>query len=143
MIALGDELGIEIVATNNVHYNIQKNHRINDVLVSIKHNTSIYDSHSHRRENDQFYLKSPSEMLTLFPEYTRAITNTYEIISLFSSELSTFQIDGTPVIDSLHLITVSDGQLGARVVNNYPFSVKKFNLQYINYEYGYSKTCRY
>ncbi|MDP7612459.1 MAG: DNA polymerase III subunit alpha [Dehalococcoidia bacterium] len=79
MIALGDELGIEIVATNNVHYNIQKNHRINDVLVSIKHNTSIYDSHSHRRENDQFYLKSPSEMLTLFPEYTRAITNTYEI----------------------------------------------------------------
>ena len=65
MIALGDELGIEIVATNNVHYNIQKNHRINDVLVSIKHNTSIYNSHSHRRAKDQFYLKSPSEMLTL------------------------------------------------------------------------------
>ena len=41
-----------------------------------------------------------------------------------------------PIIDSLHLITVSDGNLGVRVKNNYRFPVQRFNLKYINYEYG-------
>jgi len=72
----------------------------------------------------------------ILSEFPAEIKNTYEIISLFSSELSTFQINGTPIIDSLHLITISEGNLGVRVVNNYPFPVKKFNLQYVNYEYG-------
>ena len=69
----------------------------------------------------------------IFSEFPAGITNTYEIISLFSAELSTFQINGMPVIDSLHLITISDGNLGAKVVNNFPFSVKEFILQYIKY----------
>jgi len=45
----------------------------------------------------------------IFSEFPAGITNTYEIISLFSAELSTFQINGMPVIDSLKYINYAYG----------------------------------
>ena len=76
---LGRDLGIGLVATNNVHYHIRERHRLNDALTAIQHNKSLEETHSERRPNDQFYIKSPSEMAALFSEYPEAISNTMAI----------------------------------------------------------------
>jgi error-prone DNA polymerase len=79
MAAIAKDLEIGIVATNNAHYHVRDRHRLNDALVAIKHNKSLEASHRERRPNDQFFLKSPSEMGVLFSEHPEAIMNTVKI----------------------------------------------------------------
>lgn len=79
MAAISKDLEIGIVATNNAHYHVRDRHRLNDALVAIKHNKSLEASHRERRPNDQFFLKSPSEMGVLFSEHPEAIMNTVKI----------------------------------------------------------------
>ena len=79
MAAIAKDLEIGIVATNNAHYHVRDRHRLNDALVAIKHNKSLDASHRERRPNDQFFLKSPYEMVVLFSEHPEAITNTVKI----------------------------------------------------------------
>ncbi len=79
MARLGRELGIGIVATNNVHYHDQSRSRLNDALVAIQHNRSLEETHRERRPNDQFFLKSPEVMAALHAEHPEAIANTVAI----------------------------------------------------------------
>ncbi len=79
MAAISKDLEIGIVATNNAHYHVRDRHRLNDALVAIKHNKSLEASHRERRPNNQFFLKSPSEMGVLFSEHPEAIMNTVKI----------------------------------------------------------------
>mgnify|MGYP003305283016 CR=1 FL=1 len=48
MAKLASDLGVGIVATNNVHYHIRDRHRLNDSLIAIKHNKSLEASHRER-----------------------------------------------------------------------------------------------
>jgi error-prone DNA polymerase len=66
LIALARRLRLGTVATNNVHYHVRERHRLQDVLVAIKHRTTLESSHTLRRPNSEFYLKSPQEMARLF-----------------------------------------------------------------------------
>jgi error-prone DNA polymerase len=100
LLALGEELGIPVVATNNVHYHTQERHRLQDCLVSIRHNKSMEETHRERRANTEFYLKSPQEMERLFREYPEAIRNTLKIAERCSFDLSrdlTYQFPDSPV----------------------------------------------
>ncbi|MEE8443165.1 MAG: DNA polymerase III subunit alpha [Dehalococcoidia bacterium] len=72
-------LGVGIVATNNVHYHVRERYQLNDCLVSVKHLKSLEESHTERRANSEFYLKSPREMADLFSDYPEAIANTVRI----------------------------------------------------------------
>jgi error-prone DNA polymerase len=76
---IGAELGIPLVATNNVHYHVRERHRLNDALVAVQHNRSLEETHRERRPNDQFYLKPPAEVASLFTEWPEAIANTVAI----------------------------------------------------------------
>ena len=86
---LGRDLGIGLVATNNVHYHIRERHRLNDALTAIQHNKSLEEAHSKRRPNDQFYIKPPAEMTALFSDYPEAITNTTAIAERCEFDLAT------------------------------------------------------
>ena len=66
LIELSRNLGVSVVATNNVHYHIPERHRLQDALVAIKKNKSLEETHRERRPNGHFYLKSPAEMAALF-----------------------------------------------------------------------------
>ena len=79
LVQLAGELGVGVVATNNVHYHVPERHRLQDALVSIKHNLSLDETHQHRRPNGQFYLKSPEEMAALFQDCPEALENTLRI----------------------------------------------------------------
>lgn len=86
--ALGRDMRLRTVATNNVHYHIRERHRLQDCLVAIKHNKSLEETHRERRPNSEFYLKSATEMAALFAETPEAIDNTLRIAEQCSFDLS-------------------------------------------------------
>ena len=79
LVGIASRLGLACVATNNVHYHVRERHRLHDVLVAIRHRTTLDASHELRRENSEYHLKSPWEMARLFASYPRAIRNTVAI----------------------------------------------------------------
>ena len=86
--ALGRELGVDLVTTNNVHYHLRERHRLQDCLVAIKHRTSLEESHRERRANSESYLKSAKEMTALFRELPEALKNTLLIAEQCTFDLS-------------------------------------------------------
>ena len=101
MAALGRDLGVGIVGTNNVHYHIRDRHRLNDALVAIKHSKSLEASHRERRPNDQFFLKSPAEMNALFSEHPEAVANTVKIADRCQFDITSDAIYDFPSYDFL------------------------------------------
>jgi error-prone DNA polymerase len=77
--AIARELGLGVVATNNVHYALQAQHRLHDVLVAVRHRTNLEDARPHLRPNAEFYLKPPAEMQRLFADLPEATENTLRI----------------------------------------------------------------
>jgi len=67
---------IGVVATNDVHYHVRERHRLQDVLVAIKHRTTLDASHRMRRPNSEYYLKSAEEMAEIFGELPEALVAT-------------------------------------------------------------------
>ena len=86
--AVADYLHIPCVATNNVHYAKQTQHRLQDILVCIANPPLTLDEAVHeRRPNSEFYLKSAGEMTTLFANYPAALHNTLHIAERCDFEL--------------------------------------------------------
>jgi error-prone DNA polymerase len=79
LVVLARELGLGVVATNNVHYHERARHRLQDVLVAVRHHTTLDASEHLRRKNAEFYLKTPEEVAALFTELPEAVRNTLAI----------------------------------------------------------------
>lgn len=79
LVKLSKETGIELVATNDVHYVNQDDAEVHDVLLAIQTATSIDDPKRMRFPNREFYLKSEKEMRSLFTYAPEAIDNTAKI----------------------------------------------------------------
>ena len=79
LVALARDLGLGIVATNNVHYAVREQHRLHDVLMAVRHHTNLEEARPHLRANAEFYLKPPAEMERLFADLPEAIENTARI----------------------------------------------------------------
>jgi error-prone DNA polymerase len=73
---LADSTGLQPVATTDVHYHRRERHRLQDVLVAIRHRTTLDESHSVRRPNSEFYLRPPEQVGQLFSDRPDAIANT-------------------------------------------------------------------
>ena len=79
LIRMSQETGIELVATNDVHYTYEEDADSHDILLCIQTQKKVADENRMRYEGGQYYLKSPQEMLELFPYAKEAVENTYEI----------------------------------------------------------------
>lgn len=84
--ALAEQIGVGIVATNDVHYATQERHALQDVLVCIRDKTTL-DEAVNLRPNSEYYLKSGAEMAALFADYPQAIRNTRLIADQCTFEL--------------------------------------------------------
>src|SRR3989441_2281587 len=60
----------------NVHYHRRERHRLHDVLVAIRHRTTLDGSHDVRHANSEFFLRPPEEVEALFPDCPDAVANT-------------------------------------------------------------------
>ena len=79
LIKLAKELGVGIVATNDVHYVRQEDAEAQDVLMCIQMDRTVDDPQRMKFETDMFYLKSPEEMEKQFSYIPEALSNTVEI----------------------------------------------------------------
>jgi DNA polymerase-3 subunit alpha len=79
LLRMSEETGIKLVATNDVHYTFAEDADPHDILLCIQTQKKVSDDNRMRYEGGQFYLKSPEEMLTLFPYAKEALENTHDI----------------------------------------------------------------
>lgn len=76
---LSKELGIKLIATNDIHY-IEREHAIaHNILLLLGDKTGTADHRDLRYKTDQVYFKSTKEMKELFKHLPSAIENTLEI----------------------------------------------------------------
>jgi len=73
---LADAAGLFVVATGDVHYHRRERHRLHDVLVAIRHRSTLDGSHAVRRPNSEFFLRPPEEAAELFADRPDAIAHT-------------------------------------------------------------------
>lgn len=83
---LAKHIGVGVVATNNVHYATRDRQQLQDVLVCIRHNTTLDDT-PQLRPNSEYYLKSSLELAPLFARTPEALTNTQCITAMCQFEL--------------------------------------------------------
>ena len=73
------ETGIDLVATNDVHYTMAEDAEPHDVLLCLQTQKKLSDENRMRYEGGQYYVKSPEEMARLFPYALEALENTHKI----------------------------------------------------------------
>lgn len=76
---LADELGLPLVATNDVHYIRREDAHAHDVLLCIQTGKTVDDPDRLRFSTSEFYLRSGKEMEALFRDCPRALENTVSI----------------------------------------------------------------
>src|SRR5213594_3407087 len=73
---VADSARLGVVASGNVHYHRRERHRLHDVLVAIRHRTTLDGSHDVRHANSEFFLRPPEEVEALFRDCPDAVANT-------------------------------------------------------------------
>ena len=79
LIRLAAETGIELVATNDVHYTYAEDEKPHDILLCIQTGKKLTDENRMRYAGGQYYVKSEQEMIELFPYARQALENTQKI----------------------------------------------------------------
>ena len=79
LVRLAKELGVGVVATNDIHYITREDAKYQDVLMCIQMQKTIEDEDRMSFETDEFYVKSPEEMAERFAFCPEAIENTGKI----------------------------------------------------------------
>lgn len=79
LVRIADEIGVDIVATNDSHYIEKEDSKTHNILLCIQTNRTINDNDRMEFQTNEFYLKTEEEMRELFPKYPQAIENTQKI----------------------------------------------------------------
>ncbi len=82
LVALANEMGLPLVATNDAHYVTKQDSKMQRVLVCIQTNKMLDDEDVLEFGTDEFYLKSTQEMFDLFGAYEGACENTNKIAQM-------------------------------------------------------------
>ncbi|HJC48681.1 MAG TPA: DNA polymerase III subunit alpha [Candidatus Lachnoclostridium pullistercoris] len=87
LLRLSRELGIDLVATNDIHYTYDTDVEAHDILLCIQTGKKVADENRMRYEGGQYYCKSEEEMRRLFPYAQDAIDNTQKIADRCNVEI--------------------------------------------------------
>ena len=79
LLRLAKDTGLELVATNDIHYTLAEDAQAHDVLLCIQTGKKVADTDRMRYEGGQYYVKSPEEMAQLFTYALEALENTHKI----------------------------------------------------------------
>ncbi|NOQ98334.1 MAG: DNA polymerase III subunit alpha, partial [Calditrichae bacterium] len=89
---IGKEMGVPLIATNDVHYLEKGHHTSHDVLLCIQSGKNVHDQNRMRYNTEELYLKNIDEMHKAFPGKTDALERTIEIADKCNVELETGKI---------------------------------------------------
>lgn len=79
LMRMHQETGIQLVATNDVHYTYEADADSHDILLCLQTGKKLTDTDRMRYEGGQYYVKSEEEMAALFPYAPEALENTHKI----------------------------------------------------------------
>ena len=92
------ETGIELVATNDIHYTYSTDAEAHDILLCVQTGKRLADEDRMRYEGGQYYVKSVEEMAALFPYAPQALENTHKIAMRCNVEIE-FGVTKLPKFD--------------------------------------------
>ena len=98
LLRMSQETGIELVATNDVHYTYAEDVKPHDILLCIQTGKKLADEDRMRYEGGQYYIKSEEEMKQLFPYALQALENTQKIADRCNVEIE-FGVTKLPKYD--------------------------------------------
>ena len=144
LVQMSKELGIDLVATNDVHYTYAEDEKPHDILLCIQTGKKLEDENRMRYEGGQYYVKSPEEMARLFPYALEALENTQKIADRCEVEIE-FGVTKLPKFD------VPDGLTSWEYLNKLCFEGLERNYgtptqelkDRLNYELGTIKNMGY
>jgi len=79
LLELGKRYNANFIATNDVHYIERADARYQDIMLAIQTGALLSDPNRMKMTGDTYYLRSPQEMASLFPESPDALRNTLAI----------------------------------------------------------------
>src|SRR6266478_1952077 len=79
LIDIAADLKLGVLASGNVQYHVRSLHRLHDVMVAIRHRTTLDSSHRVRNPNSEFYLRPLEEVVALFADCPDAVATTAAI----------------------------------------------------------------
>ncbi len=77
--AMAKRCGAGMVATNEVHYHLRQRRRLHDVMVAIRHRSTLEETRSHLFPNSEHHLKGGGEMRPLFKSHADALATPWDI----------------------------------------------------------------
>ena len=98
LLRMHEELGIGLVATNDIHYTYAEDAPAHDILLCIQTGKKVADEDRLRYEGGQYYCKSEAEMASLFPYAPEALENTHKIAERCNVEIE-FGVTKLPEYD--------------------------------------------
>lgn len=99
LVKLAEEIGVELVATNDVHYLTKQDSDMQDVLMCIQMKKTLDDPKRMKFDTQEFYFKSAEEMKALFPNLPKAISNTRVIADKVTEPAFNLDKKGYPIRD--------------------------------------------
>ena len=144
LVRMSRETGIELVATNDIHYTFADDVDAHDILLCIQTGKKVSDENRMRYEGGQYYCKSEDEMRALFPYAPEAVGNTHKIAERCNVEIE-FGVTKLPKFD------VPDGKTSWEYLNELCFEGLKKRYpdddgtlaEKLNYELDVIKTMGY
>lgn len=76
---IGNELGVPLIATNDIHYLTREDAKTQDILLCIGTGKTLDETNRMKFSCDEFYMKSAAEMSAMLPEYPEALANTLDV----------------------------------------------------------------
>ncbi|MCD8346624.1 MAG: DNA polymerase III subunit alpha [Lachnospiraceae bacterium] len=98
LVRMSRELGIPLVATNDVHYTYEEDASAHDILLCLQTGKKLSDENRMRYEGGQYFVKSPEQMAELFPYAPEALENTHKIAERCHVEIE-FGVTKLPKFD--------------------------------------------
>ena len=98
LMRMSEETGIELVATNDVHYTYAEDAEPHDNILCLQTGKKLSDENRMRYEGGQYFVKSEEEMRALFPYAAQAIDNTQKIADRCNVEIE-FGVTKLPHFD--------------------------------------------
>ncbi|NCZ56870.1 MAG: DNA polymerase III subunit alpha [Actinobacteria bacterium] len=134
LLKLGKELGLPLLATNDLHYTFHEDARAHEALLCVQSGSTLADPKRFKFDNDEFYLKTPAQMRELFKEIPESCDNTLLIaercnVTLREGEnlLPRFEVPAGETEDSWLVKESERGlqeRLGARVTEQHRARLK-------------------
>ncbi|MDR1608422.1 MAG: DNA polymerase III subunit alpha [Deltaproteobacteria bacterium] len=151
LIDLAQKASLPLVATNDCHYLLKEHHKAHDILLCVQTHKLLTDENRLRMESEEFYFKSPQEMISSFEYCPEAISNTLAIAKACEVEFPEkipfhFPVIKLPEGQTADEVLDSSAQKGfekrlAQLAkkDDYPFETQVYQER-LNYELNIIKT---